>query len=38
MNRNQSQTLAQLRDALLPRLISGRLRVPDALREVEAHA
>ena len=29
-NRIQSQTLTQLRDTLLPRLISGRLRVPEA--------
>ena len=30
-NRMQSQTLAQLRDTLLPKLISGELRVPDAM-------
>ena len=30
----QSQTLASLRDALLPRLISGELRVPDVERIV----
>ena len=30
----QSRTLAALRDALLPRLISGELRVPDAERIV----
>jgi type I restriction enzyme, S subunit len=35
-NVNQSRTLASLRDALLPRLISGQLRVPDAERMVEA--
>ena len=29
-NRTQSRTLAALRDALLPRLISGELRVKDA--------
>lgn len=29
-NTSQSRTLAELRDALLPRLISGRLRVPQA--------
>lgn len=29
-NRQQSQTLATLRDTLLPRLISGQLRLPDA--------
>ena len=31
----QSRTLAALRDALLPKLISGELRVPDAERIVE---
>jgi type I restriction enzyme S subunit len=31
----QSRTLAALRDTLLPRLISGELRVPDAERIVE---
>lgn len=30
----QNQTLASLRDALLPKLISGELRVPDAERIV----
>ena len=29
-NSETSQTLAQLRDTLLPKLISGELRVPDA--------
>ena len=29
-NLRQSRTLAALRDTLLPRLISGELRVPDA--------
>lgn len=29
-------TLRQLRDTLLPRLISGKLRLPDAEREIEA--
>lgn len=29
-NRQQSQTLTQLRDTLLPRLISGQLRLPEA--------
>jgi type I restriction enzyme S subunit len=33
-NRLQSQTLGKLRDALLPKLISGELRVPDAERIV----
>ena len=30
-NETQAQTLATLRDTLLPRLISGQLRLPDAL-------
>jgi len=29
-NLQQARTLEELRDTLLPRLISGRLRVPDA--------
>jgi type I restriction enzyme S subunit len=29
-NEQESRTLAQLRDTLLPKLISGALRVPDA--------
>ena len=29
-NVHQSRTLSALRDTLLPQLISGRLRVPDA--------
>jgi type I restriction enzyme S subunit len=33
-HRQQSGTLAALRDLLLPRLISGELRVPDAERIV----
>lgn len=32
---NESRTLAALRDALLPKLISGELRVPDAERIVK---
>lgn len=32
----QNQTLAELRDTLLPKLISGEIRVKDAEREVEA--
>jgi type I restriction enzyme S subunit len=32
----ESRTLGQLRDALLPKLISGELRVPDAERLLEA--
>ena len=31
-----ANSLAALRDTLLPRLISGKLRLPEALREVEA--
>ncbi len=34
MNLIESHTLAALRDALLPKLISGELRVPDAERIV----
>ena len=33
--RIESQTLAGLRDALLPELLSGRLRVPEAREQVE---
>lgn len=29
----QSRTLAALRDTLLPRLISGEIRVPDVMLE-----
>lgn len=32
----ESRTLAALRDALLPELLSGRLRVPEARERVEA--
>lgn len=35
-NERQSLTLAQLRDTLLPKLISGELRVPDAVRIIGA--
>ena len=35
-NERQSRTLAQLRDTLLPKLISGELRVPDAVRIIGA--
>jgi type I restriction enzyme S subunit len=31
-NRTQSRTLGQIRDALLPKLISGELRLPDPER------
>lgn len=34
-NEQQSQTLASIRDALLPRLISGKLRLPEAEAIVE---
>jgi type I restriction enzyme S subunit len=34
-NSQQAQTLTQLRDTLLPRLISGQLRLPDAEQAVE---
>lgn len=32
----QSKSLANLRDTLLPRLISGQLRLPEAMEELEA--
>ena len=32
----ESKTLAELRDTLLPKLMSGKIRVKDAEREVEA--
>lgn len=34
-NEHESRSLAQMRDTLLPRLISGELRVPDAKRVLE---
>jgi len=34
-NQAQAQTLAALRDALLPRLISGQLRLPEAQHQIE---
>lgn len=37
-NEQQAQTLANLRDALLPRLISGQLRLPEAQALVEQAA
>ncbi len=37
-SRVESQTLAALRDALLPELLSGRLRAPEAREQVEAIA
>jgi type I restriction enzyme S subunit len=36
-NRKESRTLAALRDALLPKLLSGELRVPAAAQRVEAN-
>ncbi len=35
-NASQSRTLAELRDLLLPKLLSGEIRVADAEKEVEA--
>ena len=35
-NREQAQTLSTLRDTLLPRLISGQLRLPEARASTEA--
>jgi type I restriction enzyme S subunit len=32
-NRLESRTLAELRDTLLPKLISGELRVPEKMRQ-----
>lgn len=37
-NQKQAQTLATIRDTLLPRLISGKLRLPEAEAEAEAMA
>jgi type I restriction enzyme, S subunit len=37
-NVHQAQTLSTLRDTLLPRLISGQLRLPEAVAELEALA
>ena len=34
-NEQQIRTLTELRDTLLPRLISGKLRLPEAAREIE---
>jgi type I restriction enzyme, S subunit len=36
VNIHESQTLASLRDSLLPRLISGQLRLPDAQTAIES--
>jgi type I restriction enzyme S subunit len=35
-NLHENATLTSLRDALLPKLISGELRVPDAEKFVES--
>jgi type I restriction enzyme S subunit len=37
-NQRQAQTFAAIRDALLPRLIAGQLRLPEALAEMEEAA
>lgn len=36
-NKEQSRTLTSIRDALLPRLLSGEIRVKDAEKYIEAH-
>ena len=36
LNERNAQTLATLRDTLLPRLISGQIRLPEVLDELEA--
>jgi type I restriction enzyme S subunit len=36
-NSRQSRTLTGLRDALLPKLLSGELRIRDAEKLVETH-
>jgi type I restriction enzyme S subunit len=36
VNGEQEDTLSAMRDLLLPRLVSGRLRIPEAERMVEA--
>ena len=38
INHHQNETLAELRDTLLPKLMSGEIRVKDAEQEVEAIA
>jgi len=37
-NLQESRILTNLRDTLLPKLLSGELSVPDAMKEVAAHA
>ena len=34
-NKKESRSLTQLRDAFLPKLISGEIRIPDAERMLE---
>ena len=34
-NQNESNTLGNLRDSLLPKLISGELRIPDTEKMIE---
>jgi type I restriction enzyme S subunit len=34
-NERESRALAQLRDTLLPKLITGELRVPESMRQIE---
>jgi type I restriction enzyme S subunit len=34
-NHKQSQTITEIRDTLLPRLISGQLRIPEAETLIE---
>ena len=38
LQHHESRTLAALRDALLPKLLSGELRVPAAAGNMEARA
>jgi type I restriction enzyme S subunit len=38
INKQESRTLAALRDALLPKLLSGELRVPTGEQELASHA
>jgi type I restriction enzyme S subunit len=38
LNKQESRTLAALRDALLPKLLSGELRVPAAVKELACDA
>jgi type I restriction enzyme S subunit len=38
LKRRTNETLAALRDTLLPKLLSGEIRIRDAEKAVEAHA